>query len=321
MKEGNFSYESATDAAGLPARVSIFSDRASVRTEIAGMLGGAGFRIGQQGGLSALLDGGVLPLGDVVLVDCPRIDAAGMAALSRLDSRIARAGCDAVAITSIDALDDVFSCFGESAPQILVDPQQAEIIVAVGRILGQVSGSRVRELSNEDRLSLLRLSEQVDHIAKQVSGLSRGFAPEHSDASLGEGRTAFVSGSSSAAVSGRASLPNPQLVRQIIARRQARARYFDGGLFADPAWDMLLDLTAAYGEGQRVSVTSLCIASGVPATTALRWIGQMTEDGLFERVEDPTDRRRAFVGLSKTAREAMVGYFAEIDEPALAHAA
>jgi hypothetical protein len=87
-------------------------------------------------------------------------------------------------------------------------------------------------------------------------------------------------------------------VRQIIANRQARARFFDPALFGDPAWDMLLDLTAAHGEGAQVSVTSLCIAAGVPATTALRWLTQMVESGIFIRVPDPADKRRAFMGLS-----------------------
>src|SRR3546814_5777917 len=70
----------------------------------------------------------------------------------------------------------------------------------------------------------------------------------------------------------RPSLPDPRLVRRIIHQRQLRARFFDPALFGDPAWDMLLDLTAARAEHNRVSVTSLCIASGVPLTTALRWI-------------------------------------------------
>jgi hypothetical protein len=110
----------------------------------------------------------------------------------------------------------------------------------------------------------------------------------------------------------RAPLPDPRVVRTIIRQRQMRARFFDGALFADPAWDMLLDLTAARAEHGRVSVTSLCIASGVPPTTALRWIGQMTCAGLFERVEDETDRRRAFIVLSDTATSAMARYFAEL---------
>ena len=114
----------------------------------------------------------------------------------------------------------------------------------------------------------------------------------------------------------RPALPDPRLVRRIIRQRQMRARFFDGELFADPAWDMLLDLTAARVEHSRVSVTSLCIASGVPPTTALRWIGQMTEVGLLQRVEDDCDRRRAFITLTDKASEAMARFFKEVDNGA-----
>ena len=109
----------------------------------------------------------------------------------------------------------------------------------------------------------------------------------------------------------RPPLPDPRLVRAIIRQRSSRLRYFPDDMFADPAWDMLLDLTAARAEHNRVSVTSLCIASGVPSTTALRWIAQLTQAGLVERVEDDTDRRRAFVQLTDRAADAMARYFAD----------
>jgi DNA-binding transcriptional ArsR family regulator len=111
----------------------------------------------------------------------------------------------------------------------------------------------------------------------------------------------------------RPALPDPRLVREIIAKRQLRRRYFEGDLFADPAWDMLLDLTAARAEHTRVSVTSLCIASGVPPTTALRWINQLLDAGLVQRVEDDLDGRRAFIVLSDKCAEAMARYFDETD--------
>ena len=103
----------------------------------------------------------------------------------------------------------------------------------------------------------------------------------------------------------------------MIRHRQLRARFFDSELFADPAWDMLLDLTAARAEHTRVSVTSLCIASQVPPTTALRWISQMTEAGMLERVEDDLDRRRAFVALTDSTADAMARYFQEIGRDAI----
>ncbi|MCC6925401.1 hypothetical protein [Novosphingobium sp.] len=107
----------------------------------------------------------------------------------------------------------------------------------------------------------------------------------------------------------RPPLPDPRLIRNILRQRRLRSQYFDDGLFADPAWDILLDLTAARAEHERVSVTSACIASGVPSTTALRWIQQLLEVGLLDRTEDDRDRRRAFISLSDSAAERMARYF------------
>lgn len=108
------------------------------------------------------------------------------------------------------------------------------------------------------------------------------------------------------------ALPDPRLVRRIIRQRQLRLRYIDAELVGDPVWDMLLDLTAARAEHKRVSVTSLCIASGVPPTTALRWIGTMVEAGLCERINDDIDRRRAFISLTTKGAEMMARLFDEL---------
>ena len=177
---------------------------------------------------------------------------------------------------------------------------------------------RLRELAEDERLSLLRLTEQVGQIAARLERLGDEGAPRWNPAMFrfespapaytgSDGRAAAP-----AACPPRPPLPDPRLVRTIIRHRQLRAKFFDAELFADPAWDILLDLTAARVEHARVSVTSLCIASGVPPTTALRWIGQMTQTGLLERVEDETDRRRAFITLSERAVDGMARYFAEL---------
>ena len=94
-------------------------------------------------------------------------------------------------------------------------------------------------------------------------------------------------------------------IRAHIKARRTRDRFFPAELFADPAWDMLLDLAAARLERRPVSVSSLCIAAAVPTTTALRWIKQMADRGLFERSSDPADARRAFIGLAPSAATAM----------------
>lgn len=103
-------------------------------------------------------------------------------------------------------------------------------------------------------------------------------------------------------------------VRQVIKIRRARDRFFPPELFSDPAWDMLLDLTAAGLENRMVSVSSLCIAAAVPTTTALRWIRNLCDSGIFERRIDPCDARRALVQLSPSTSVAMLAYFNEMRE-------
>lgn len=104
-----------------------------------------------------------------------------------------------------------------------------------------------------------------------------------------------------------------KMVRRIIQHRRMRERQFAPCLLADPGWDMLLDLYAALYEGQKVSVSSLCIAAAVPATTALRWIRTLEEEGHIERSQDPHDGRRIFLALSEDARTRMDRYFDDIE--------
>jgi DNA-binding MarR family transcriptional regulator len=106
-------------------------------------------------------------------------------------------------------------------------------------------------------------------------------------------------------------------VRSVIRARRLRSRFFEEELFADPAWDMLLDLLQAEIAQLRVPVSSLCIAAAVPATTALRWLKTMTDKGIFLRRADPHDGRRVFVELSPSASEGMRRYFAEVGRAAV----
>jgi hypothetical protein len=324
MPQANFAYSvSNGDAAGLPLALSVFADRAHLRAEMEGDALAAGFRVAQTAELASLLEGEARPLGDVVLLDCPVVAGGALAALARLDLRAARSGAQLVVSTSVEALDDVFACMDQSSPQLLIDPSRAERVIALGRVLARVPRLRLRELAEEDRLMLLRLTEQVAQIAERIDRLS----PEAPSSGLEEPdpMSAFRfearkrdfanevdNDGERLARAVRPPLPDPRLLRRIIRQRQLRARFFDGDLFADPAWDMLLDLAAARAEHKRVSVTSLCIASGVPPTTALRWIGQLTESGLLQRIEDDTDRRRAFITLTDRAADAMARYFAEL---------
>jgi len=160
-------------------------------------------------------------------------------------------------------------------------------------------GDRLFDISNEPSAVRLRqLSDEVSRIAATLARLSAG------PSSAGVERPAPATG----------EVPGVSLdtVRQAIRVRRIRARFFDEELFADPAWDMLLDLLQAEIAQHRVPVSSLCIAAAVPATTALRWIKTMTDVGLFKRRADPHDGGRIFVELSTGASEAMRRYFGEV---------
>ena len=161
--------------------------------------------------------------------------------------------------------------------------------------------------------SLALLIERIDAIARRLDRLDanqrRGtaFFDRHTSSEM---ESALI-------VSARTrnqspSLPDPRLLRSLLAARSKRVMYFPEANLADPAWDMMLDLAAAQAEGKSVSITSLCVASGVPNTTALRWIGSMVETGLLERVDDTCDKRRAYVRLSEPTARAMARYFDEV---------
>jgi len=309
----DWSYGSADDPVGLPLTLSIYADRAALRADLTEDAAAAGLRVSVAGDLHALVAGEARPLGDVVIVDCPAIDATALAALARLDMRAARTGTRLIVSTRVEALDDVFGCLDQSRAQILVDPNRAERVIALGHVLAAFPAARLRELSGEERMLLMRLTEQVDQLAARIErfGSSAGEAPEPAISLPPAATDPAIESRPVRAV--RPPLPDPRLVRRIIRNRQLRARHLDIQLFGDPAWDILLDLTAARSEHARVSVTSLCIASGVPPTTALRWIGQMVEQGLFVRIGDQTDGRRAFIELSDRCADAMARYFAEIN--------
>ncbi|NLR72921.1 MarR family transcriptional regulator [Novosphingobium sp. ERN07] len=99
--------------------------------------------------------------------------------------------------------------------------------------------------------------------------------------------------------------PTLSFARRIYDFRRKRERYFPADLFAEPAWDILLDLYIFRLEGRRATVKSVCIASGVPQTTALRWINLLIEKELLDRTQDEHDSRVRCISLSDNGYHAV----------------
>jgi len=106
-------------------------------------------------------------------------------------------------------------------------------------------------------------------------------------------------------------------VRAVQAARRRRLALFDGDLFSDPAWDILLELYALHLEQRRASVSAVYTASTVPASTALRWLAKLEQDGLVVRTEDPLDQRRNWIDLTTDGRERMGRFFETLPFAAL----
>lgn len=198
-------------------------------------------------------------------------------------------------------IDPIVARIDAERTTVLIDPTAIERVTATA-LLGSAftQDAVLHDIAHEPASRRLKeLSDEVGRIAATLARLSSG-----PDVAAGAERPAPSDGAAPH-VSG-------EMVRGVIRARRIRARYFDEELFADPAWDMLLDLLQAEIAQHRVPVSSLCIAAAVPATTALRWIKTMTDNGLFKRRADPRDGRRVFIELAPEASLAMRRYFAEV---------
>lgn len=101
------------------------------------------------------------------------------------------------------------------------------------------------------------------------------------------------------------------LASLVAARRERNRRFANAAkLFADPAWDILVDLLDSGMRGIPVSVTGACVASGVPLTTALRYIRLLEQEGLISRGADEDDGRRVFLSITVRGWSEMRAYAA-----------
>jgi DNA-binding MarR family transcriptional regulator len=80
-------------------------------------------------------------------------------------------------------------------------------------------------------------------------------------------------------------------IRRIIRARRIREQQLGPELFADPAWDLLLEAFAADLRHEWLTVSHLCRASRMPETTALRWIKLLEKEGWLKEAESPDGRK------------------------------
>ncbi|MBT2188464.1 MarR family transcriptional regulator [Sphingobium nicotianae] len=290
----------------------------------------------ERGGLRCVgrvgLDGIADRLMRICALDLILLDLRGRDAATGLDRASARAltarhgltGTRLAVIVDLDSVDWALALLESPRAEFLCDPADSEIIsllVVAGLRQAQPAGCVMEDASRDsESLRLEQLSEEVRRLATTIERMTAGvFAPFPVGSAArdrrdiyrtdGDGQTGparmFQPRDRHRGPDTASGPPSHAEIRAMIRARRLRDQYFPADLFADPAWDMILDLMAARLSGQRVSVSSLCIAASVPPTTALRWIRQLTDRAVFARIDDPADGRRVFIELTDMAAQAV----------------
>ena len=99
-----------------------------------------------------------------------------------------------------------------------------------------------------------------------------------------------------------------KMLEGVLKARSSRNLYFSAEIFSDPAWDMLLDLFLAKIKNGAMVVSSLCVGSGAPISTAHRRLSVLEDKGLIYRRRDKIDTRRVFVELTEEGERKMRRY-------------
>lgn len=283
-----------------PVLVGATSDTAMVRA-VRG-IEAAGYRIGDRMTLSTARERiGRQISASAVWIEADRDCGAEMdEVLDRLGERVADRAFSAVVSSTSDLIDPVAARVHEPAIEVIVDANDAERASALAVVAASnASINRLSDMATDQSAERLRqLSDEVNRIAATLARLSAG--------------PAAAARKFEPLQSNEAPEVAADTVRAVIRARRLRTRFFPEHLFADPAWDMLLDLLQAEIAQLRVPVSSLCIAAAVPATTALRWLKTMVTEGIFLRRADPHDGRRVFVELAPDASRTLRRYFAEL---------
>ncbi len=232
-------------------------------------------------------------------------------------------------VADFETLEPALTLFhGREGADWLCEPDALDMAGAFAWLArGAASASlavSVHDLGHEsEALRLEALSAEVRRLAETIDRLSGFSASGSSGGRMADNRRAYRASGGEVPDSavdepvgpraGSAPL-TAQVLRGLLRARRLRDRFFAQDLFADPVWDIMLDLMAARLAGERVSVSSLCIAAAVPPTTALRWIRQLTDRGVVRRIDDPADGRRVFIELGSEAADGLTRWWSAVND-------
>ncbi|MFO0510680.1 MAG: hypothetical protein ACK51K_08460 [Gammaproteobacteria bacterium] len=237
------------------------------------------------------------------------------AALDFLARTLQQAGYDPTAFADLDALSGTMERLGADPPvQVALLDARALDPLEDGPSLAELRRRSPRRaalqfvvIGEPDRLDRVlprQITEVTDILPKPIDRNTLLFSMQEAV----RRHAAMLSRSA-----GPAALPLPsrrgfgprrelpadlQVLQWLRDIDEQRLKALDGVVEMDATWNMLAELLRARITKRRISVTSLCLASRGPVTSALRRVERLLRDGLITYTLDPKDRRRKYVELT-----------------------
>jgi FixJ family two-component response regulator len=198
-----------------------------------------------------------------------------------------------IVATGYATKDIAIDAMRASAVDFLEKPiRQSDLRKALQRIKGLSDKPAARESLLSTMSSLRSELQRLSLLIDEPDEATRGAAPQEPVALT---PPALADPARQASAAGLATPALADYIRGLLKKEAKRRGIGGGDVFGDPSWEMLLDLMLAKIEMRRVSVSSACIASGAPMSTALRLVGRLVELGVLNKLPDESDRRRHFL--------------------------
>ena len=203
----------------------------------------------------------------VIVLDPAALGAGPDHHVAELQKRLARPDIELIIVTDSRTVSDLEQPWAREAADLLPKPLLRQTLIRA------VQEAHRRHASLRDRRAPLRILSREDGVGSALPLRRPQPVREH-----------------------------PVELRILDALAEIddlRTRQLDGIVEGDAAWSMLAELLRARLTRRRISVTSLCLASKSPVTTALRRIERLLEAGLVTYSLDPKDRWRKYIELTE----------------------
>lgn len=248
---------------------------------------------------------------DVILSDLRMQQIDGIGLIKRIRTQFKdRPWLQFILVTGQATMDTAVSALRLEAVDYLFKPvMPKELLSAVNSAMQRTRQLRFRLAQPDKALhaeQLSQLARSANMLAAELARFSQGSEADLRD---GQGQADLTVGNGDSA--DPASVEQSRAALRVLSSLgEQKGEIFGDALSPDPAWEMLLELMIGRFTGRRTCVTSLCLASKTPLTTALRRIDALIDAGLVVRSRDLDDRRRTYVQLSELGVQKMQQYLA-----------